>query len=194
MEYTDLIKERLDNAPQEIKEYLARSSWEAITLPLIQQNSLSAEQATSINNEIIFVLLGLELKQDFEKNTRENAKLPGILATNLNKEVQQKVFRPLSAFLPTESEDEDLLNNSKNLLEDAKGNSDNVLPPLVDHTKEIPLTNNPLEKPAQREEVPKMSLQEKLMSQIATPPQGNKGAQIITKAYKEQDPYREPLN
>lgn len=180
METEQLIKEGIANAPKEVQEYLANSGWNTITDDIATQNNLSLEQKVELENEVLFVLIGFDIKTNLTKNIIENVGLPSLTAGGIALEIEQKVFTPINQFLPTSIETEatpDRLTSSPTQIQ----------PP----TTEVPL---PIK--------PQTTLEEKIAPLIGTP--GEKidweerklaleKSKIITDSYSGKDPYREPI-
>ena len=146
-------------------------------------------------------------------NILENVKIGKDAALDVSLEIDEAIFRPISKYLPTEMEietepDSMLENGNEHLIEDAKGNSDNVLMP------------QPVEKPLAIQEVTILDttpanlpgltpivtpVDEKLTNLVDQKKEGESdadfekrrealiaGEKIMQKAYSEKpDPYRE---
>lgn len=112
-----IIEERLKIAPPEIKSYLASGRWEVFSSEISQKNGFSEEQKTLLNNEIITVLLGLDLVQNFKVNIQNSLGLTEFLAQAIDKEVQEKIFSEILNFLPTEDDEEPVPNQPANNLD-----------------------------------------------------------------------------
>ncbi len=97
-----IIEEQLSIAPTEIKNYLASGSWEVFASQISQKNAFSEEQKEALNTEIITILLGLDLVQNFKTNIQNSLGLTEFLAQQTDTEVREKIFSEILAFLPTE--------------------------------------------------------------------------------------------
>ncbi len=128
MDQTDqILKQQVANAPKQIRSYLREDLWTKVVSEIGLKNNLTPEQKTNLENEVLFVLISLEFKGDFQKNIQENVKIPELLARDIAKEVYEKIFKQVESFLPT-GVDENELPPANNLIEDSAGNADNVKP------------------------------------------------------------------
>ena len=188
----DAINEQLAIAPKEIKEFLVNSSWRESVKKIASEYNLKPEQTADLENEVIFVLLALEIRSHFKKNVIENVGVDAITAENIWIEVDNTIFRKIGYVLPTEIEGEENIVNSPiqtknpktldNLIEDAKGNADNI-PPIL--PREKPVSTKPAERPQ-----PAVSDADFEARQNAL----KAGEFVMKTAYgNKPDPYREPL-
>ncbi|MBY0384088.1 hypothetical protein K2X05_02925 [bacterium] len=115
--------------------------------------NLSDDQKDSLSNEITLVMLGLQDDSGFIKKLQENVGPNGNTAMAINHEVADSIFAKIRELIPSvknnnksyiESPKITVSNNANketsvqksallpgiNLIEDSKGNADNVLPPL----------------------------------------------------------------
>jgi hypothetical protein len=121
-----IIKDQLVVAAPTIRELILNDSWSMVVSEIAEKNNFSPDQTTGLENETLFVLLGLEFKGDFQKNIKEGVGIPDPLAQGVAKEIYEKVFKQVEEFLPTEVEGE--LPAGNNLIEDSAGNADNIRP------------------------------------------------------------------
>lgn len=121
----NLIAKQLASAPREIKDALSKGMWSLVVSEIARRNNFSSDHATSLENEALFVLLGLEFLGDFQKNIKEGVGLSDALSQSIAQEIYEKIFKLVEEFLPTEVEEDELPAGS-NLIEDSAGNADNV--------------------------------------------------------------------
>jgi len=211
--YDESITDAIQEAPSEIKTLLSGGAWLIKADDISEKNNFSSEQREALKNEILIILLAMDLKQNFMANILENVKIGKDAALDVSLEIDEAIFRPISKYLPTEMEietepDSMLENGNEHLIEDAKGNSDNVLMP------------QPVEKPLAIQEVTILDttpanlpgltpivtpVDEKLTNLVDQKKEGESdadfekrrealiaGEKIMQKAYSEKpDPYRE---
>jgi len=109
MESEKILENRILSAPPEIKSFLVKGDWSIVIDQISQKNNFSAEQKTSLENEVLFVLLGMELVSDFIKNTQESVGVDASVATQILEEMSLRVFKEIEQFLPIEAESEDVI-------------------------------------------------------------------------------------
>ena len=138
------------------------------------------------------MLIGLELKKDFKENIKRELTIPDILARDMADEIEERVFKEVNDFLPTEVEGETSITNPI-----PQKPVTNIAP-----TQNIPInsvgmtpSNLPGAKPAldilqKQSALPTTSL-EQTLSQKTT---STENPVIEKKYYPGQDPYREPTN
>jgi len=106
MEENKLIKEQLEIAPLEIKKILVEGKWSATIKELAQKYSLAKDQLVSLENEVLFVLLGMELGRNLSENLKANTGLDDQKTIEISKEIYEKILKSVEQFLPTDVERE----------------------------------------------------------------------------------------
>ncbi len=178
MEENNLLKERIESAPQQIRDYLKGNHWTSVVKEVCQKNNFSQEQLSSLENETLFILIGFDVQKNFTKNVEQNLKVPPALANDISKEFQSRVSSQFKDLLPAEIEGESeniLIKQAEMLIEDVAGNKDNV------STAPIKPVNP----------VPGNSFQNTLTSQAPDAVAPTTENVIVKKQYPGQDPYRE---
>ncbi len=104
MEDLKVLEQQINNAPEQIKKFLTEEKWVSVVGDIVKKDSLSAEQKTSLENEVLFVLIGLDLFSNLEKNIAESLSLEPILAKAIVVELEERIFKDIKSFLPTEAE------------------------------------------------------------------------------------------
>jgi hypothetical protein len=177
-----IIKEQIENAPPEIRKFLADDIWRTTVADIAQKNNLSDEQAVSLENEVLFVLLAMELKTDLQKNISRGVGLSKEIANSITEELNSRVFGEITEWLPTEFE-EDVVPNKPQTLDQAE---------LVGATDVLPAHNLPYD----------ATVEEKINPLVGTPGEKisweQRKQQVADKIvsdnkYGENDPYREPI-
>jgi hypothetical protein len=108
MDQNEIIKEQVVNAPEEIKNILRTRSWIVVTDGIAAKNNFSPEQRASFENEVLFILLGMELVKDLSFNIKTNVGLTEDHAKQLSTELYEKIYKNVEKLLPTETESESI--------------------------------------------------------------------------------------
>jgi hypothetical protein len=190
-----IIKEQIKNAPPEIKQLLKNDSWRVAIPNITQKANFSPEQVTSFENEVLFVLLGMDYKDNFEKNIQASVLITPSTAHAISEEVNQKIFNGVVEFLPQSGADAvGRINSLMGSPTGLKGASNELLSPN--------LPTSPAQNFSGSLGGQATALEEKIMPHIGTP--GEKiaweqrkqqvGDKIVVQSgYQNNDPYREPL-
>lgn len=179
MEEDNLLKKRIEGAPEQIRDYLKGNHWTNVVKEVCQKNNFSQDQLSSLENETLFILIGFDVQKNFAKNVEENLNVPSVLANDIYKEFQSRIFSQFKDILPAEIEGESeniLIKRAGMLIEDVAGNKDNASPTPI--------------KPANP--VPGNSFQNTLASQAPNAVAPVTENVVVKKQYPGQDPYREP--
>ena len=185
MDKDKTISEQLLTAPKEIRSFIAQGEWAKILNQIFQENNFNPEQKTALENEVIFVLLGMELATDFCKNIQYSLNLNESLAKILDQQVSEQIFKPVRPFLPTSAEPE----------EEAAEIPPQDLPMV--ETGQIAHDTTPEEKqwlgfkPEPRVAAPLTAPVVEQKVEDSKPPATQPSP---TTAYSGKDPYREPLD
>ncbi|MBX4200091.1 hypothetical protein KW790_01355 [Candidatus Parcubacteria bacterium] len=99
----EVLKQQIESAPQEIKEFLAGEEWEPVINNLANNSGLTEEQKTSVENEIIFVLVGLDLRSNLKQNL-QNIGLSDTIAKFVAAQIDTKILERFEGILPTSEE------------------------------------------------------------------------------------------
>ena len=187
MDPNQVIREKIKEAPEDIKKVFISNSWLSVIENIVQTNNLSPDQKTTLEDETLFILLRMELVTNFEKNIRENAGVSEQVAKNISNEIYEKIFKDVEEFLPKEMEAEDTEQEETNALEITPEILPEIppedLPTIIPEEKvhevvvnQRPATNNqpPQNIPVAEEKKPEM-------------------VQKITSYPTGLDPYREPI-
>jgi len=169
-----------------IKDFISSNNILDLIKSISNENDLNTEQYDLLDTETYSTMLGLQTPREIGAMLEKNIFFPKDKIPRIMSELKEKIFTPLD-FLEnrkTPSEENILVKQAENLIEDAEGNRDNVLPILVK-----PVTPLPIPKTA---ETPSQ-LEQKLGSQLEST-QGASRDAVMKQAYPKQDPYREPVN
>ena len=101
MDDLKILKEHVQQAPVEIKEFLS-SEFSTILDFIVSNQHLITEQAASLENEIVFVLVGLDLKSNFQKNIESELSISPVVAEIISADVFGKIFSPFQSFFPNQ--------------------------------------------------------------------------------------------
>jgi hypothetical protein len=190
-ETNEILKKQIATAPKEIRAFLVKGSWLNVSREIAKKNNFSEDQTTSIEDEVLFVLIGLELKKDFKENIKRELYIPDILVRDMVDEIEERVFKEVNDFLPTEVEGETSITNPIPQKPIASVAPTQSAPANVVSTTP---NNLPGAKPAldilqKQSSLPTTSL-EQTLSQKTT---STENPVIEKKYYPGQDPYREPV-
>src|SRR3989344_2724516 len=105
----EILQEQINEASQEIKTLLVNRTWSGIVDEISQKNNFSPEQKTSLENEVLFVFLRMELLSNFSQNLQANLNIPELLAKEIFQEIYEKLFKQVESLLPTEIEPEPII-------------------------------------------------------------------------------------
>lgn len=199
-----IIKTQLENSAPEIQQLLSIGAWKRSVTNIAKANSLSEEQATELENEVLFVLLGMDLIANFAKNIQQSCNLPSTVAGGIAIEITQKVFEPLRQFLPTTMEDDTTqpvapieVSKPKTLSEEILAATEPVVttpaPKPNLQTPELVTPKSEIAKPQPLpENFPKnTALEEKIAENVQS--EDPTTPRVMVAQYKGNDPYREPI-
>ena len=102
MDQQQIIDEQIATLPIELKQFLSTSTWLETTRGVASQHHLSSEQSQTLEDEVLLVLLGLDLKENFSRNIQENGKISSLDAFPIAEEINTQIFSKIADFLPTE--------------------------------------------------------------------------------------------
>lgn len=97
-----IIKEKFESSPKEIQEYLSNREWEKTINDITAIEGLNVEQKQSLQNELLFIMLGLDLPKNLIKNLFTELQIDSVRAENISKILNEKIIKPLEIFLPIE--------------------------------------------------------------------------------------------
>jgi hypothetical protein len=100
----DVLREQLASAPAAIRKLLEQGSWSAVVDEVAQACNFPADKKMALQNEVLFVLLAMGLRRDFEERVREELGIAAWLAHAIALEVDKRVFEEVGVYLPTEEE------------------------------------------------------------------------------------------
>ena len=100
-----ILKERIENSPEAIRKLIASSELSAGIRQIAITNKLTAEQMRSLENEVLFVLVGIELYKDFKENIDKELGLSGDVSQNISDTIEREIFDKVIDYLPKEKED-----------------------------------------------------------------------------------------
>lgn len=208
MDEEQIFKEQIKGLPEELKQFLARDKWLSDIKEIARKNNFTDDQTTSFINETSFVLTGMDLKDNFAKNIQTELVIPELLAKDIAEEINERIFKEVSDFLPKEIEKdaeatqatEPKLPPSDHLIETAEGNRDNIINESQLRTAETPApsTNQapaaPIVPKISSEEIDRAVQASKATVQINPEPAPAKtfGARIMEKVVKPAEDAPKP--
>ncbi|MDO8589881.1 MAG: hypothetical protein Q7R69_01240 [bacterium] len=129
MEEDKILQEQIKNAPTEIKNLLTKGDWSIVVSQISRKNNFSHEQTVALENEVLFVLLSMELSKDLVRNMQDVLEVQESVSQEIAREVNEKIFKEVEPFLPTSSEDSNLIeslhdeNSAENIRQILKANT-----------------------------------------------------------------------
>ena len=106
MQEENVIKAQIELAPKEIKDLLKKAEWVTVVEKVVEDKNLLNNQKEILENELLFVILGLEPKDDLIDNIKINVGLTENVAVEIVRELQEKILKNISHLLPNEAETE----------------------------------------------------------------------------------------
>ncbi len=160
-----ILKKQLEILPAELRDLIVQGTWSTIVAEIAQKNNFSKDKALSFENETLFVLLGVELLSDYQKNLERELFIPELLAKTITDEMYTRIFNQVKVFLPSELEPE-----NQNPSTQITANPDEKLLPEAEHL----LGNLPGSTPVatampQKTEEKKWWKEEPMSAEAATP-------------------------
>jgi hypothetical protein len=104
---TELIKERYQGLPLQVKDAVTASDLPVKMKTIADDNSLMLDQAGALQNEILFVMLGMEPSSEFVKNISKELNINKEKANAIAKDVNQLIFDPIRKYLREWEEQEE---------------------------------------------------------------------------------------
>lgn len=105
MDDTQILKQQIESAPEEIRTFLVQKKWTTPVNEISNKYGFLPEQKTALENEVIFVLLGLDTSSNFQRNFQTEAGVSELVSRIINTEIQNRIFKQFSQYLPTEEDD-----------------------------------------------------------------------------------------
>lgn len=104
MDTVSIIKDQIVDASEGMKDFMEEDSWPGIIEQLSDRTNLSDEQKTTLENEVLFVLLGMSLLKNLQSNIQRELSVDTITANNLYVELNDRIFKVVEKWLPTQEE------------------------------------------------------------------------------------------
>ena len=182
-----ILKQRIDTLPTELKNYLKSGDFSKQLDFLLKSHELEDWQKTSIENELILVLIGLEPFTNLGTNISKEAKIQDINSESIAKEIIDEILTPISEKVYAEIEQQN----------EYKKNSVPKSNPLGKSFEETILNQARGMMPAREEggQDPEVSEQigVGIPGNLPTEENQNSKPNIHTSNYGGNDPYREPI-
>lgn len=124
----EILKKQIEILPAELRDLIVQGTWSTIVAEIAQKNNFSKDKALSFENETLFVLLGVELLSDYQKNLERGLFIPELLAKTIADEMYTRIFNQVKVFLPVELEPE-----NQNPSTQITANPDEKLLPEAEH-------------------------------------------------------------
>jgi len=91
-----LLQEQYLKLPKALRGAIASVPWNEIVKKISSENSLSSEQATSLETEVQLVIYGFENPRDLIDNLEENLKVQTEVALTLAEKINELIFSEIS--------------------------------------------------------------------------------------------------
>lgn len=85
--------------PKEVRQVIESDTAGAVLRTIAEHHRLHIDQAATIENETVLVLMGLTTMKEFMANIIKEAKLDPTTASQIADEVNQKIFHPIREHL-----------------------------------------------------------------------------------------------
>jgi hypothetical protein len=190
------IETIIESLPHELQDYIKDGAWLVPCAEIARRNNFSEEATEILKGEVLLGIADRELREELRISLVESLRIPGILANDIAKEIEEKVFREVRLIEPS-------------LLDE--GNEHLLTPPPQEATEGALETPVPAAEPvadtpalAPEPEKPLMPPLEKEIPPVAVPPKSAVDAKLaelreaaekaaMEKQYSGNDPYREPI-
>ena len=110
------IKEYLFKLPASARQVIVSADWHSRVSEISRKYSLGSEQTSNLEYEILFVLLGMESDTDFTENIQKQLNISGLLASQIDGEVNTRVFAYLLDLIQKKEIPSVPISNSKPIL------------------------------------------------------------------------------
>ena len=122
-EIKQIIQDRFNDLPSEIKGAITASDLPQKIKKIAADNNLLLDQVTDLQNEILFVLLGIEPSSDFVGNVSKELSVNNLKALTIAKQVNATIFDAIREKL-REMEEKLVTDDAPEETRNAKGISD----------------------------------------------------------------------
>ena len=95
----DAIKARFQELPTELRDAITASDWSEKVKKVADKNSLMLDQMSLLQNEVLFVMLGLEPAADFVNNVAKELNVDRNKAITITTDINELVLAPIKEFL-----------------------------------------------------------------------------------------------
>jgi len=185
----DIVEKKLAEAPEAIRAQATSDDVANALATIAQEHGLHIDQAGIIDEETLYVMLGIEEASDFVEKLRERLNLSEPAARSLAEDINKKIFLAIRNSLQAQPQEE----SASATKEDILAEIENPLPTI----HPISAADQTIPGPAMQREVileapkpPQAPASNDLLANKLTQPQ-NSPAQKVKYAV---DPYREPIN
>lgn len=99
MDNKDIIKERLEILPEDLKTLILGDTWRTDIRSIGEEFGFDEEKEILLENEVFMVLMGFELKSDFYSNIKETLAIGEDTAKWVSEDVEKYVFNQVLSIL-----------------------------------------------------------------------------------------------
>lgn len=192
------IAELINNLPQEVASFVREGRWVSVCDSIGSKNNFSEDDKEILETEVLLGIADRELREELRISLVESLHIPGVLANDIAKEIEEKVFREVRLIEPPLLDE-----GNEHLLTPSSPQAPEDAPETPLPTGE-PMAPAPAVAAALETEKPLMPPLEKEGAQVAVPPKSAVDAKLaelreaaekaaMEKQYPGNDPYREPI-
>lgn len=98
-ESKQIIKEKFESLPKALQDYVKSDVWGAKVAQICAQNNVPDENKVAIENEVFFVLIGLEPSKDLKENIIRETGLADDTVRRVTDTVNGSVLSPVMSYI-----------------------------------------------------------------------------------------------
>ena len=141
----EILKKQFSQLPEIIQDIILESNWKEVLRRITNTYKLHIDQGGYLEAVTLLTMLGLEESSDYIKNIEKEVKITNVLATEIAKEVEVKIFQKIREDVMNKTtKDEEVKNTPKPIVVDPyreKLSEDNVEILNEEEEKKEDLTN-----------------------------------------------------
>ncbi len=213
-ETKEILKNQFDQLPENLKKVIEESDWQKKLADISSSHNLLIDKAASLENETLFVMIGLEPAKDYITNLKNGLEIDQQTAESIAVDVNREIFDTIKDHLvnfENEIETEEKIPEKDALLEEIEGHmADGSSSANTTQSTEIstlaPRSVIASAYTSKFNQVQKSLTEQKLNDQVRLPKQEIQVGGAITPQTSEEnsnmatkdssysaDPYREPI-
>lgn len=91
-ENQQILKSQFEKLPKTLRDFVSKGNWSASVLGIAKKINLTQEKYASFENEVLFVLIGLQPKTDFVENIKNELEIDSNMAGWIAEDVEKNIF------------------------------------------------------------------------------------------------------